>query len=121
MSFVTGIMLLLGASDWDEPPIAEVQQWLSDRGWPQLKDVSGEGAGSKHPQFEAWCAGFNYFRDKDEFIEFVRSRQWLEPDEVILIINPENDPMSIHRPASGMSAYGQDPQGLEAKPASPTA
>jgi hypothetical protein len=95
MSVVTGVMLLLGAGDWDEEPFMEVQQWLRERAGNQLIDVAEEGTGGgKHPQFEAWCAGLNYF-DEDEFAEFVLSREWLNPENMVLILQPEAGPTRV--------------------------
>lgn len=96
MSVVTGIMLIIGPGDFDEQPISEVQAWLSERGWPALVDVSDASGGNKHPQFECWSAGINFF-DENEFTSFVMARDWLAPENMVLIIQPEEGAVRVFR------------------------
>jgi hypothetical protein len=106
MSFVTGIMLIIGPGDFDEQSIAEVQAWLSERKWPQLVDVSDASGGNKHPQFECWSAGINYF-DETGFTAFVMSRDWLAPENMVLIIQPEEGSARVYR-CDGYSLSSND-------------
>jgi hypothetical protein len=96
MSVVTGIMLLLGAGDWDGEPLAEVQAWLAGKGF-RLRDTSEGAGGNKHPQFEAWAAGINYFLRVDEFAAFTMSRPWSAPENVVLVIQPEDGASRVFR------------------------
>lgn len=104
MSVVTGIMLVIGASDWDGDAIGEVQSWLAEHGHGPLVDCSDTAGGNKHPQFEAWAAGYNYFLDVEEFIGFAMSRDWRAPENMFLTVHPEDGATRAFRPAN----YGVD-------------
>lgn len=107
MSIVTGVMLICETSGMDdpgaEPPIMQIHQWLADRQptpwyWV-MKNVAEAGGGSKHPQFEAWCGGFNLFSQfEEEFATFVLGRPWGSPEELVLVIRPEEGPPRVYRP-----------------------
>jgi len=103
MSVVTGVMLICslsdGAEDVDCIAITEIQAWLDARfDGLQLRDVSHSAGGGKSPQFAAFCGGFNYMRDReDEFARFVMTRMWREPDEMVLVLRPENGPCKVYR------------------------
>jgi hypothetical protein len=97
MSFVTGIMLIAGVGDWldeQDSPIHQVQRWIEERYRGHLVEVSEHSGGSKHPQFEAWCAGINYM-DEDEFIAFVMGLEWHSPENFVLVVNPEEGPARV--------------------------
>src|SRR5688572_5443825 len=96
MSVVTGIMLILGVGDWEEEPLQEVQSWLAERDWPPLADVSEHASGSKHPQFEAWSAGVNYFLDEEDFAQFAMTRKWRDPGNLVLVLQPEEGPSRVY-------------------------
>lgn len=113
MSVVTGIMLIVGFGEEErERPLAEVQQWLHDRCGQKLVDVADHAGGWKHPQFHAMAAGINRFVDEDEFARFVCSRNWSCPENVVLILQPEEGQTRLFRPGSYGSAVdlvaGQD-------------
>jgi len=93
MSVVTGIMLVTT----DDETVEQVQAWLEADDWGRLVDVSNHAGGSKHPEFSAWCAGFNFF-DNDEFVEFVMSLDWRFPEDTVLIVSPQEGPIAVHRP-----------------------
>lgn len=102
MSVVTGVMLLVSIGDGtDHSIIDEIQAWLKARGRGQLAEISDYAGGSKHPQFEAFTAGINYFLEDAEFCEFVLSREWKYPENVVLILQPEDGPTRVFRPIAG--------------------
>jgi hypothetical protein len=108
MSVVTGIMLILGAGDWGAEPLREVQEWIAENYHDQqLKDVSDHAGGGKHPQFEAWAAGINYF-DEDAFIEYAMSREWLHPEAMVLIVQPEDGTSRVFRPSALAKARNRE-------------
>lgn len=97
MSVVTGIMLITSLND--DAAIAEVQAWLAERwGGQVLVDVSDSAGGRKHPQFEALAAGINGFVEDEEFAAFVISREWWNPENVVLIMQPEEGAARVYRP-----------------------
>lgn len=103
MSVVTGIMLITSLNDDDA--ISEVQAWLGERrGGQQLIDVSDGAGGHKHPQFEALAAGINGFLEGDEFAAFVMSREWWNPENVVLILQPETGDTRVFRPGDAPPA-----------------
>ena len=94
MSVVTGVMLIASY----EEALAEVQAWLEEKCEVQLVDVADHAGGGKHPQFEAWSAGINHFDAEDEFVRFVLTRKWECPENVVLILKPEQDATRTFRP-----------------------
>lgn len=100
MSVVTGVMLIVGfGDDLDGEAVVQVQDWLAaHRQGQQLKDVSDQAGGWKHPQFRALAAGINTFLEEDEFANFVISRPWRHPENVVLILQPEEGVTRIFRP-----------------------
>ncbi|MEG3144946.1 hypothetical protein U1839_09790 [Sphingomonas sp. RT2P30] len=109
MSKVTGVALVASCPCVDElingefvivsDPVAEIQVWLKDHcHGAALLEVSDRAGGSKHPQFELWCAGVNYMNVEDEFAAFVMSRRWGAPETVILMLQPEEGVTRVFRP-----------------------
>jgi hypothetical protein len=119
MSVVTGIMLICCLSDADDAPLADIRAWLASReyavGAYELKDVADFAGGSKHPQFAAFSAGCNYFdchgaetddgNGTEEFAAFVLSRAWNAPENVVLIMQPEEGETRVFRPAIAMETH----------------
>ena len=112
VSSVTGVLLCYSiAEDFesadDAPPrfLAEINQWLADRAWtpdlPQwrLDPVDEFFGGTKHPQISVWGGGFNHFPE-DDFAAFIMSLDWRCPENVVLILNPEDGPARVLRPWS---------------------
>lgn len=100
MSVVTGIMLVTSCvDDEDGVSVPQIQMWLTDRGWGHLVETSDHSGGNKHPQQHTWGAGFNHFgAEWEEFAEFVITRDWKCPENVVLIMQPEAGGSSVWRP-----------------------
>ncbi|MEO7424959.1 MAG: hypothetical protein ABI036_07220 [Fibrobacteria bacterium] len=90
-----------------EDAMTEVQAWLAEKCKVQLVNVADHAGGGKHPQFQAWSAGINYFDAEDEFVHFVLTRKWECPENVVLILQPEEGATRTFRPFP----YGIPPQG----------
>ena len=108
MSVVTGVMLI--CSLVDEEAVGLVQLWLAEHfEGLQLKEVSGGAGGGKSPQFEAWAGGFNYMvRVEDQFVDYVLSTGWYLPENVVLILQPEEGITRIFRPPYSQPSWGND-------------
>jgi hypothetical protein len=108
MSRVTGVMLICELSGFDDRPSDSVQQtldWLAEResrpGEWRLKEIADHAGGFKHPQFEAWCGGFNFFEgQEDEFAAFVLSREWDMPELTVLVLQSEEADPRVFRVAA---------------------
>lgn len=79
----------------------QINKWLSDRSkggtyW-SLTMVERYFGGSKNPQMSVAGGGFNYFCE-DQFADYVLGLPWRNPENVILIINPEDGETRIFRP-----------------------
>lgn len=106
MSRVTGVMLICEVSGNEERPdeqMAEILAWLAERetesGKWALTEISDHAGGWKHPQFDAWSGGFNWFGGlEDEFAAFVMSREWGAPENLVLIMQPEEGETRVFRP-----------------------
>lgn len=102
MSVVSGVVLCMSAGEEEmedelAPLLVEVNRWLAARGAFRLDPVEDGFGGSKHPQMIVAGGGFNHF-DEDAFAEFVLGLPWGEPENVVLIIQPEDGPTRVFRP-----------------------
>ena len=100
MSVVTGAVLITSVSD--ELSAREIRQWLRGQDRGDFRPVEDYFGGPKHPQMIVLGIGLNYFSDiEKEFIEFVLSRPWQYPEDVVLILSPEQRVTQIYRPEIG--------------------
>jgi hypothetical protein len=113
MSYVSNVTLICSVME-DEPgqAIAEIKQWLAERcgeraAYWELKEVSDYAGGAKAMECLVYCGGFNYF-DEDDFAEFVLSLEWDHPENVVLIIDPQEGQTRVFRPVRW--AYIQKPE-----------
>lgn len=102
MSVVTGIIVTCGLSDEEDGDAPQLlNAWLSSHGYhAPLADVTDAFGGRKHPQFCTLGGAINYFVDDEEFIAFVVNFPWKDPEEVVLIMRPEDGPVAVYRPAT---------------------
>ena len=104
MSVVTSIALTcsLGeALNWAEKPpgnVALINAWLAARKFGPLTDCARlASAGDKYPQFLMYLAGYNHFPE-DDFVAFFRTVEWENPENVVLVLKPEDGRTRIYRP-----------------------
>lgn len=109
MSVVSGVTLHFSvAEDSTEQPdgsdifanITKINDWLAERRFGPLASVEDHYGGSKHPQVALFGAGYNHFMPRDEFIGFVLTLDWWNPENVVLLINPEEGATMIFRPVA---------------------
>ncbi len=94
MSIVTTIVLFCH----DEQNFrGEVNAWLQERHYQLLGDLRPLFNGSKAPEIHAYGAAYNMFPD-GEFIELVCSRRWEIPEDVLLVVRPQDAPPATYRP-----------------------
>jgi hypothetical protein len=109
MSFVTGVILCVsvcedeGSGGEDGPPLLfeRISDWLASRAehW-MLARLEDSFTGGKHPQMYVSGGGFNYFPE-DDFAEPVMALPWKLPENVVLVMQPEDGPTKVYRPAKG--------------------
>lgn len=111
MSVVTGILMVCSLAD-EEGCVPAINRWLGeqysagDNLGNDLADTVPDRSrrrrgmgGNKHPQFYSAGAGYNGFDHLTEaFVDFWRSLPWADPEEAVLIVRPEEGPVSVHRP-----------------------
>ena len=106
MSMVSGITLQIScAEDYIEqkegkdviPIIEQINKWLFARHFQPLASVEDHYSGSKMPQVLVYGAGYNYFPE-DEFAEYIQKLIWRLPENVVLLINPEDGATKVIRP-----------------------
>lgn len=78
--------------------VERINAWLEGHGHGRLVSVGASYGGNKCPQVEVWGGAFNYLRE-DEFAAFVMGLPWEDPENVVLLINPEEGPTRIWRAA----------------------
>lgn len=104
MSVVSGVVLCTSiAEDCSSPngqPVLfeRIQEWLTEHAGPfqQLSSVEGSFGGSKHPQMFVAGGGFNHFPEND-FATFVLSLPWQNPENVVLVIEPDEGATRVFR------------------------
>jgi hypothetical protein len=108
MSVVTGIVIchscVEGYEETDDGSdkyavIEELNDFLKKYEKSPLHRLDEHMCNGKHPQMIVWGGGYNYFPN-EEFLEFFRSRKWNEREEVFMVFNPEEGPISIVRPTT---------------------
>ena len=106
MSVVTAVTLIISVldgscNDTDDPGpcVLEMNEWLGQERFLPLVEVTDHYGGSKHPQCLTYGAGFHGFPNPTEFAEFVCSREWDQPENVVLIIQPEEGETVVYRPS----------------------
>ncbi len=113
MSVITGFVLITSVSDGDDwsegttedeygnlppgPNIRKINEWLDKNKFGQIKDSAGDACGSRHPQISHFYAGYNHFPE-DDFVEFFQTLAWECPENVVLLLNPEDGPTRVFRP-----------------------
>lgn len=100
MSHVSGVVLTAsvcedGGDGSLGPGFVTVNEWLKANCLGQfLVEVSEHHGGSKRPQINVYVGGFNYL-DEEAFIKAVRAAPWVYPENVVLIVNPEDGPTRV--------------------------
>lgn len=105
MSIVSGVTLHMSAAEKSFEQdgkdvvhvVDKINGWLAEQHFGQLVSVEGHYGGNKHPQVLVYGGGYNYFPE-DEFAKFVLSLVWDEPEEAVLLIQPDEGPTKIYRP-----------------------
>lgn len=105
MSVVSGITLIcsLAEGSGDGRDVEEFLARAADEaaGYPLLQkfvEVSELFGGCKHPQCLVFGAGLNHFSSsEDAFADRVFAREWESPENVVLIIQPEDGPTRVWR------------------------
>ena len=103
MSVVSGVVLCTSSAEdnlYANGPVAllgRVSDWLTARGPFQLTRVEDSFGGDKHPQMYVAGGGFNHFPE-DDFAAYVMSLPWENPENVVLVIKPEEGATRIFRP-----------------------
>jgi hypothetical protein len=109
MSVVSGVVLCSslgekqGSQGEDGMPLLfeQINGWLNEhplgRDRWRLKMIERHFGGGKHPQMSVAGGGFNHFCE-DEFADYVLGLPWEYPENVILIIQPEDGATRVFRP-----------------------
>lgn len=96
MSRVTGIVLTCSAeaSIVNGDNITKIDKWLYDHHYAVLADLTGHCSGNEH---YVYGAEYNHFYEK-EFIDYFNGLKWEYPENVVLIIKPEEGKTLVIRP-----------------------
>jgi hypothetical protein len=96
MSRVTGVTLLthcIEELNW----LRKCNEWLVANGHSRgLIQVDSFYGGTKTPQQNIYGAGLNYLQI-EEFAAFVRSLPWEYPENVLLVLAPEDEQPLVFR------------------------
>lgn len=99
MSVVSGVTLICALSESDDEDGRDLLTWLQTYNDNRIhfREISDTYGGNKHPQHFVLAAGINYL-DEDSFAAFVLRRSWRHPENVIVVIQPEDGATRIWRP-----------------------
>lgn len=111
MSVVSGVTFLCTLGETD---VVEVLEALASEttGYPvQFTEVQAHYGGNKHPQQTICGAGLNYF-DEDAFAARVLAYPWVYPENVVLVIQPEDGPTRVWQPTRSLWPVADPDTGL---------
>jgi hypothetical protein len=81
------------------PIVAQINQWLASNGYHRgLVRVEQHYGGTKHPQVLVYGAGLNHLCE-DALAAFVLGLPWSRPENVVLLLNPEEGATRVFRPS----------------------
>lgn len=102
MSFVSSVLLQVSCAEesfHDEGPrpgLVAINDWLSQRNMLPIVELDELMCCGKHPQTYVFGGGYNHFPE-DDFADFILGMKWDCPENVVLVINPEEGPTRIWR------------------------
>ena len=111
MSVVTCVILSVslseggcGFNDGDTAKIDNINSWIAANSNTTtingpLWEISDHAGGSKRPQAFIFIGGLNHLRE-EEFVDFLRTIDWDEPEDVVLVMMPEQEATRVWRPLS---------------------
>lgn len=97
MSHVSGIMLICDEPLSDEDLAELVNSFLPEQFRGALRPLHQHFGGNKGPQLTAFGAGISWI-DEDGFAASVLAHHWESPENVVLVIQPEEGPTRVFRP-----------------------
>lgn len=95
MSSVTGILLSFSLAEEDRedvfPCVDEINAWLKENhDRSPLHRIDESMCNGKHPQMIVFGGGYNHIKDV-ELVDFILSRNWQNPESVVLTVSFEQD------------------------------
>ena len=100
MSVVSSVVLVCSLCPDDEATaIDAINAWLEERNQPPLAEISDHAAGRKAMQVNLFAGAYNWL-DEDAFIKFVMQQDWDEPEELALVVTPEEGEVRVFSQAS---------------------
>lgn len=97
MSVVTGVTI---HCKHENKVMKEIVNWFIKNSFDPPNNVARTYSGTKHPQIVClFGGGYNYFPD-EKFLRFVKTLEnyWNNPENVVVIINPEEGGCKVYRP-----------------------
>lgn len=100
MSVVSGITLICSLTDADELGIHKTLNELLNKYEVRgvFREMSEDYGGPKHPQCSVFGAGVTSFDHEPDFAATVMNLPWEYPENVALIMQPEEGPTKVFRP-----------------------
>lgn len=100
MSSVSGIILTYSpverVTHGDGFPLKQLRSWLYERELDPLISVQGCTA-SWYPGCDILIGGYNHF-DEEAFSALIQELDWTCPENVVLLIEPDEGPTRVIRP-----------------------
>ncbi len=111
MSTVSGVVICThcgetdpGEDGPDDPCLWQrIDAWLVEHGHKPLVRVEDHAVTQKHPQMSIAAGGLNVL-DEDAFSAFVMSLPWRYPENVVLVLEPEEGATRVFRRADESGA-----------------
>lgn len=101
MSVVTAVTLICSLTDGEgdhdgelSRQITDINEWLAERDFGPLVNVAAHSGGTKHPQCCTFHCGYNHFYES-EFTAVALSMLWQDPENFVLVIQPEEGPTRV--------------------------
>lgn len=104
MSVVTSVILSMSCTENgfdveenDTIQIDRINGFIRDHGKSDLHFLTPHMRNGKDPQTFTFGGGYNNFPN-DEFLEFIQAIQWEHPENVVLVLQPEQGDTIVWRP-----------------------
>lgn len=105
MSVVTSILLTVSSTESGFDPevndigkICRINNFIRSHGKSDLHFLTPHMCNGKHPQTLTHGGGYNNFPN-DAFINFVAGIDWDDPENVVLVLQPEEGATIVWRPS----------------------
>lgn len=95
MSYVTNVVLMTSLLD-DKIVHEFINTWLVSQGQGELAKINEYAGGNKAMEVDLYAGAFNHLNE-EAFIPVVVSPNWRVPEELVLVVQTEMEPVQVYK------------------------